>query len=58
MVIDGAIQVAAYLHKNEDLRIDQALKAISICLPSLISFTAPLHLMAGGGFQGAHSRLA
>jgi len=24
-VIDGAIEVAAYLHKNEDLRIDQAL---------------------------------
>jgi len=30
--------VAAYLHKNEDLRIDQALKVISMCLPSLFDF--------------------
>jgi len=41
-VIDGAIEVAAYLHKNEDLRIDQVLKVISMCLPSLLLFSAPL----------------
>jgi len=41
-VIDGAIEVAAYLRKNEDLRIDQALKVMSMCLQSLFSFSAPL----------------
>ena len=41
-VIDSAIQVAAYLYKNDNLRIDQRLKVISICLPSLFSFSAPL----------------
>jgi len=40
-VIDSAIEVAAYLHKNEDLRINQALTVISMCLPSLFSFSAP-----------------
>jgi len=41
-VIDGAIEVASYLRKNEDLRIDQALKFVSMCLPSLFSLSAPL----------------
>jgi len=41
-VIDGAIEVASYLRKNEDLRIDQALKVVSMCLPPLFSFFAPL----------------
>ena len=41
-VIDGAIKVASYFRKNEDLRIDQALKVVSMCLPSLFSFSAPL----------------
>jgi len=40
--IDGAIEVASYLRKNEDLRIDQALKVVSMCLLSLFSFSAPL----------------
>ena len=30
------------LCKNEDLRIDQALKVVSMCLPPLFSFSAPL----------------
>jgi len=37
-----AIEVASYLRKNEDLRVDQALKVVSMCLPSLFSFSAPL----------------
>ena len=41
-VIDGTIEVAAYLYKNDNLRIDQRLKVISMCLPSLFSFSAPL----------------
>jgi len=41
-VIDGAIEVAALIHKNQDLRIDQALKVVSMCLPSLFPFSAPL----------------
>jgi len=41
-VIDGAIEEASYLRKNEDLRIDQALKVVSMCLPPLFSFSAPL----------------
>ena len=41
-VIDSAIEVAAYLYKNDNLRIDQRLKVISMCLPSLFSFSAPL----------------
>jgi len=41
-VIDGAIEVAAYLHKNEDLRIDQALKVVSMCLPPLLAFSGPI----------------
>ena len=41
-VLDGAIEVASYLRKNEDLKIDQALKVVSMCLPSLFSFSALL----------------
>jgi len=41
-VIDAAIEVAAYLYTNDNLRIDQRLKVISMCLPSLFSFSAPL----------------
>ena len=41
-VIDGTIEVTAYLYKNDNLRIDQKLKVISMCLPSLFSFSAPL----------------
>jgi len=41
-VIDGAIEAASYLRKNEDLRTDQALKVVSMCLPSLFSFSAHL----------------
>jgi len=41
-VIDRAIEVASYLRKNEDLRIDQALKVVSMCLPSLFSFSVLL----------------
>jgi len=41
-VIDAAIEVAAYLYKNDNLRIDQRLKVISMCLPSLFSLSAPL----------------
>ena len=41
-MIDRAIEVASYLSKNEDLRIDQVLKVVSMCLPSLFSFCAPL----------------
>jgi len=41
-VIDWAIEVTSYLCKNEDLRIDQTLKVVSICLPSLFSFSALL----------------
>jgi len=40
--IDGAIEVVAYLHKNEDLRIDQALKVVSMCLPPILAFSGPL----------------
>ena len=40
--IDAAIEVAAYLYKNDNLRIDQRLKVISMCLPSLFFFSAPL----------------
>jgi len=32
-VIDAAIEVAEYLYKNDNLRIDQRLKVISMCLP-------------------------
>jgi len=41
-VIDGTVEVASYLRKNEDLRIDQALKVVSMCLSSLLSFSAAL----------------
>jgi len=41
-VIGSAIEVTAYLYKNDNLRIDQRLKVISMCLPSLFSFSAPL----------------
>jgi len=41
-VIDSAIEVVAYLYKNDNLRIDQRLKVISMCLPSLFPFSAPL----------------
>ena len=30
-VINGAIEVSSYLRNNEDLRIDQALKVVSMC---------------------------
>ena len=41
-VIDAAMEVAAYLYKNDNHRIDQRLKVISMCLPFLFSFSAPL----------------
>jgi len=41
-VIDAAIEVAAYLYKNDNIRIDQRLMVISMCLSSLFSFSAPL----------------
>ena len=41
-VIDGVIEVVAYLHKDEDLRIDQALKLVSMCLSPLLAFSGPL----------------
>jgi len=41
-VLDGTIEVASYLRKNDDLRIDQALKVVSMCLPSLFCISAPL----------------
>jgi len=41
-VIHSAIEVAGYLYKNDNLWIDQRLKVISMCLPSLFSFSAPL----------------
>ena len=41
-VIDSAIEVVAYLYKNDNLRIDQRLKVISMCLPFLFPFSAPL----------------
>jgi len=41
-VIDAAIEVAANLYKNGNLQIDQRMKVISMCLPSLFSFSAPL----------------
>jgi len=41
-VIDAVIEVAAYLYKDDNLRIDQSLKVFSMCLPSLCSFSAPL----------------
>jgi len=41
-VIDSVIEVAAYLFKIDNLRIDQRLKVISMCLPSLFCFSAPL----------------
>ena len=34
--------MAAYLYKNDNLRIDQRLKVISMCLPSFFPFSAPL----------------
>ena len=37
-VIDAAIEVSAYLYKNDNLRIDHRLKVISMRLPSLYSF--------------------
>ena len=37
-----AIKVPVYLHKNEDLRINQALKVVSMCLPLLLAFSGPL----------------
>jgi len=41
-VIDAAIQAAAYLSNYDNVRIDQQLKVISMCLPSLFSFSAPI----------------
>ena len=41
-VIDSAIEVAVYLFKNDNLQIDQRLKFISMSLPSLFPFSAPL----------------
>jgi len=40
--IDLAIELGAYLYKNNNLRINQRLKVISMCLPLLFSFSAPL----------------
>jgi len=40
--IDAAFEVATYLYKNDNLRIDQRRKVISMCLLSLFSFAAPL----------------
>jgi len=34
--------VAAYLYKNDNLRMDHRLQVISMCLPSLVSFSPPL----------------
>lgn len=50
-VIDGAIEVAAYLYKNEDLRIDQALQVVSMCLPPLLAFLGPLVRWAAADFK-------
>jgi len=41
-VIDGAIEVASYLCKHEDLKIHEALKVVSMCLLPLFSFSTPL----------------
>jgi len=41
-VMDAAMEVAAYLYKNDNHRIDQRLEVISKCLPFLFSFSAPL----------------
>jgi len=40
--LEAAIVAAAYLYKNENFRIDQRLKVISMCLPSIFSISAPL----------------
>jgi len=45
--------VASYLRKNEDLRIDQALKVVSTCLPSLLLLCPP-HPVAGSRLQDFH----
>ena len=41
-VINDAIELTSYLYRNDNLRIDQSLKLIGVCLPSLFSFSAPL----------------
>jgi len=41
-VIYAAIEVTAYLYKNDNLRIDQRLEVISMCLPCFSSFSALL----------------
>jgi len=41
-VINGAIEVASYLRKNEDLRIGQALKVVLMCLPPIFFFSGLL----------------
>jgi len=40
-VMDAAMEVAAYLYKNDNHRIDQRLEVISMCLTFLFSFSAP-----------------
>jgi len=45
-VIDAAIKVAAYLYKNDNLRIDQRPKVISMCLPLSFLFLSTTHRLA------------
>jgi len=55
--IDSAIEVATYLYKNDNLRIDQRLKVISMCLPSVFPFFSTTHRLARIWFQAPHSRM-
>jgi len=57
-VINGAIEVVSYLRKNEDLRIDQALKVVSMCLPPLFSFSAPLIRWPEADFKNPQCHMA
>jgi len=41
-IADEAMEVSSYFYKNDTLRIDQSLRRIGMCLPSLLSFSAPL----------------
>jgi len=41
-VLDDAIEVATHLRKNENPRMGQARKVVSMCLLSFFSFSAPL----------------
>jgi len=56
-VIDTAIEVAAYLYKNDNLRIGQRLKVISMCLPSLFLLLSATHRLAKIRPQAPHSRM-